>query len=492
MVDSRHASCFIRRDPVATTILMNTLRFHAPVILAASLLTSAADEDSKKLTIQPGEFIICESFSAKVFPSNPLPVAIGATSWTAYEITAIAPHGAAVSKGDVLLEFAPEELTRRIEDLENAVARRELEIATATLELTNLRETADERLAASRLAAEQAADDHDYYVNTRQAVDIETAEQSIKRATQRLLSTNEELVQLQRMYEADDLVEETEEMILTRQRDAVEAAEFALRVEKLSQARRLGTTLPRYIETLEQSKRDTARKLATDVEEIPRTLALRESALAEMTRTQARERELLQRLTDDRAFLAITAPADGMFYYGSIENGEWTTGELLRSLVVGGRPPVKRPLATFIPGDATLEFHAHLDEAAARSFGGETPSGLAILAGRGDVSIPVTVASISAAPSPALRHHAVLNAEWPDGVAIAPGASAEVHLIAYANPEAILVPANAVTFSSSGWEVEVKLADGKTENRTISRGRAHGGKIEILEGLEAGQVIVLP
>ena len=463
----------------------------ALAILAAAMPATITAENAEKLTIQPAGFIIRETLTTRAFPSDPVAVSIASKSWSTYEITAIAAHGASVEKGDVLIAFAADTLMQKIEDLEKTIARREHEIAAATLELTNLKETAEDRLAAARRAAKEAADDHEYYTETRHPIDVEAAGQSIKRAKQRLLSTNEELVQLKRMYEADDLVEETEEMILTRQRDAVEAAEFALRMEKLTQALRLDTTLPRHIESLGDTKKETARKLATAEAEIPRTITLKESALEEMKTTQTRERDTLAKLTADREFLEITAPANGTLYYGAIENGEWATGDLLRSLVVGGSPPVKRQLATFFPDDATLVLHAHLEEATARSIGDDSPSGLALLAGRGDVSIPVTVASISPVPTPAMRHHAVLTAEWPDDLAIAPGASAEVHLITYAREDAILVPTKALEFGSDGWQIEVKLADG-SEKRNVTRGRAHGDNVEILDGLEAGQVIILP
>ena len=464
----------------------------ALAILIAAIPSTLSAEEPEKLTIEPTGFVIRESFTARAFPSDPVPVSIDAKSWSAFEITDIAPHGASVEKGDILIAFDPADLLQRIEDLERAVAKREHEIASATLELTNLKETAEERLAASRRAATEAADDHEYHIGTRHAIDLESSDQALKRAEQRLRNANEELVQLKRMYEADDLVEETEEIILARAHESVEAAEFALRVETLEHARRRETTMPRQIQSLVDAKKETARKLATDEEEIPRAITLKEAALAVLGTTQARERETLAQLTADRELLEIKAPADGTIYHGTIENGEWTTGDLLRALVVGGSPPVKRQLATFIPADAALTLHAQLEESTARSIGNENPGGLAILTGREDVSIPVTVASISPVPTPALRHHAVITAEWPDGQHIAPGTSAEIHLITYANENAILVPAKALGFGTDGWEVEVKLADGKTQKRNVTRGRAHGGKVEILDGLEAGQVIVLP
>jgi len=465
----------------------------APALAAIFLCQSTAFAEKNKLTIQPGEFIIRESFTATALPAAAVAVAVAADSWSAFEIIKLADHGASVKKGDVLFAFDADGLSKAIEDLQKTIERRELEIAAARLELTNLSETADERLAASRRAAEEAAENHQYYTATRHAVDVESAEQAVKRAEQRLRNANEELVQLKRMYEADDLVEETEEIILSRAREAVEAAEFALRVEKLEQSRRVETILPRHLESLVDTKNETSRKFATDEQEIPRTITLKQTELTRLETTQTRDRENLKKLEADRAYLEIPAPADGMFYHGVIENGEWEApAELMRTLVIRGRPPVKRPIATFIPANTTLALHAMLPESAARSFGDEKPKGLATLSGRGDVTIPVALANVSPVPTPAQRHHAVFTADWPNGTQPAPGATAEIHIITYAREDAIHVPAKALAFGTSGWEVELKLADGKTQKRTVTRGRASGEKVEILQGLEPGQVIVLP
>lgn len=465
----------------------------APAFAAILVCQSTAFAEKDKLTIQPGEFIIRESFTATALPVSPVPVVIAAESWSTFEITKLAEHGASVKKGDVLIAFDADEFTKTIDDLQSTIKRRESEIAAIRLELKNLSESAEERLAASRRAAAQAAENHQYYTDTRHAVDVESAEQAVMRAEQRLRNANEELVQLKRMYEADDLVEETEEIILSRAREAVEAAEFALRVEKLDQKRRVEVTLPRHLESLVDAKNESSRKFATDEQEIPRAIILKKADLTRLETAQARDQEKLKKLEADRAFFEISAPADGMFYHGIIEHGEWSTPvELMRTLVTSGRPPVKRPIATFIPADAKLELHAMLPEAVARSFGDGKPKGLATLTGRGDVTIPVALASVSAVPTPAQRHHTVFSADWPKGTKPAPGATAQIHVITYAREAAISVPAKALAFGTSGWEVELKLADGKTEKRAVTRGRASGEKVEILSGLEPGQVIVLP
>ena len=74
----------------------------------------------------------------------------------------------------------------------------------------------------------------------------------------------------------------------------------------------------------------------------------------------------------------------------------------------------------------------------------------------------------------------------------ATGATAQIRLIAYQQPTAVVVPNKALAFGAAGWTVEVKLADGKTEHRTVKRGRVSGDETEIVSGLEVGQVIVVP
>lgn len=461
-------------------------------LLLASAATSTADSTVKTFTVQPADFLIRQTINARALPAEPELIRIDAAHWTAFEITRIAPHGASVKSGDALMTFDADGFTRSIDDFERAIARREHEIAAARLELANLTATAEERLELARRNAAQAASDHEYYTTTRHAVDVESARESIKRSEQRLRSIQEELKQLLRMYEEDDLVEETEEIILTRQRDAVASAEFALRVEKLEQQWRIDVTLPRHIEALRDKKNETALSLATAEQEIPRAITLKQADLITLETTQKRDQENLAKLTADRSLFEITAPADGTFYHGVIRDGSWTTGELVKSLIVGGKPPTGRFLATFIPAGAALDLHARLDQATALSFGGEKPSGLAFLPGREDAAIKVALASVSPTPDPDALHPATFTAEWPQGLAVTPGTNATIDIISYAKKDAVLIPANAIEFGTDGWQVEVKLADGKSENRSVTRGRVHGDQVEILQGLEAGQVIVLP
>ena len=63
---------------------------------------------------------------------------------------------------------------------------------------------------------------------------VKSAEFMVKYYNFMLDYEKDELEQLEKMYEADDLTEETEEIVLKRQRNSVEFAEFSLENAKLS------------------------------------------------------------------------------------------------------------------------------------------------------------------------------------------------------------------------------------------------------------------
>src|SRR5690606_5806960 len=148
------------------------------------------------------------------------------------------------------------------------------------LDLKQLEESTPDRLDAFRRAARNAKEELAYFKDTRRKSTEESAAQSLKRAEQFLENQREELRQLTKMYDADDLTEETEEIILHRQRNSVEAAEFALRIEKEKHDRTLAVTLPREAETLEANARHTERELAKTEAEAPRLIEQKRIELA--------------------------------------------------------------------------------------------------------------------------------------------------------------------------------------------------------------------
>lgn len=463
-----------------------------PSLASCLLLLIAGSLHAGDVTIEQHPFVIEAAFNANAMPGGDVVLLeIDAKTWEDFRITELANHGSLVGRDSLLAAFDSVGIERKIEDTRHAVASATLAVARAEQELKTLSETAPHRLAAARLAAEIAAEENTWFTQTRRKAEEEAAVQQLERSKQILANQQEELRQLAQMYQADDLTEDTEEIILTRQKHDVAAAEFALRMQTLEHQRTLEVALPRQAVTLANNQRDSAIALRDAEQEIPRSIELKKLELESLKAGLQREQQTLAELEHDRPLFEIKAPAAGWFYHGAIQNGRWTTGEALKSLVKNGRPPIHRPFATFIPASTGLGLVAFIPEATARTLAAGL-DGTATFAGREDLEIPVQLTALATIPETDGTYRADLAATWPDGLTPAVGSTVGIRLISYQNPSAMVIPSAALTHDARGWTVEIMLADGTTERRPVKRGRVSNEETEILSGLEIGQVIIAP
>jgi HlyD family secretion protein len=451
----------------------------------------AATAHSGELTLEMKPFFIAHSLDATALPDTASPIRLDAEIWTAFKIVSIADHGRAVKEGDALLVFETQDIDRKLADTKQSIATATLNLAQAELDLATLERTVPEQLARLKRAAAVAAEELEHFNKTARKSAEESAGFDLKRREQLLASYNEEMKQLIKMYAADDITEETEEIILQKQRDAVEAAEFALRMEILNHKRIIEVNLPRQLTSLTQTRDDTALSLDKGEKDLPRSVELKKLEITALKTGLERDGKTLADLEKDRVLFEIKAPEDGLFYHGAIVGGKWTTGDLIKTLEPGGAAPVGKTFATFIPSTAKPLIQAFPNQATARVLA-EGAEGVAIVPGREDIAIPVSLKSIAATPAPDLTHHATFTATWPENLRAVPGQSLQIRLVSHNNEQAITVPTKALNFGPKGWTVEVKLADGKTEARPVTRGRSDAENTEITAGLEAGQVVIVP
>lgn len=461
-----------------------------PLHLIPALIAAASH--AGEITIEKQPFVIGKSFNAVALPGGECTlIQLDPKAWSEFSITKIAAHGSKVAKGDVLVSFDSHDIDKKLIDARRALESGTLALQQAELEQKLLQETAPNKLESLRRTAAIAAEDNSYFIKTRRKSEEETATQALKRSEQILGNQREELRQLSKMYQADDVTEETEEIILVRQQDAVAAAEFALRMETLDHKRTLEVTLPREAKVLADAERDSAIALKKAEAEIPRSIEQGKIQLESLKTSNQRAKEELAELEADRTLFEIKAPASGFFYHGPIDKGRWTPGKIAENLVLHGHPPIHSAFATFVPGTAKLTLVSFLDDASARSLKPDL-GGIATLAGREDVEIPVKLVTLAAAPEPDGTYRADFSISWPKDLIPAAGATAQIRLVAYQQASAVVVPNKALAFGASGWTIEVKLADGKTERRPVKRGRVSNDETEIVSGLEVGQVIVIP
>jgi hypothetical protein len=268
-----------------------------------------------------------------------------------------------------------------------------------------------------------------------------------------------------------------------------------LKFTRERQTRQIEVMLPRTAVALKEAATSSALALSLAERSIPREIEQTKAQLVALQVTEEQDRIQLADLEHDRQFFEFVAESDGTFYHGALEDGEWTTGDLLRGLRVGGNAPTQVAFCSLVPATSKLELVANTDANKARQLAIGI-KGIATLAGTENLgadfnSIPVELSARSLVPSTRGQYQLSLKASWPKGLEAKVGNPAKVHLLVHENPEAIVIPAKALKFGAKGWSVQLKLADGKTEPRPVVRGAKSGDEVEILSGLEVGQVIVV-
>lgn len=468
----------IPRTPMTTRI--------APLLFLPAMLFAG------ELTLETGPFRIEHQFKATVLPVDPPVLELEPESWQAFVVETLVDHGTTVKKGTPLITFEREAYDRRVEDLGREVAAKELAVARQKLDLAKLVEEQGIALEAVRREMETAAEDLDYFKKIGRPAAEAQVEQNLVGARFSVESAEEELKQLKQMYEADDLTEDTEEIILKRQQLMAEMAKFRLSEAEREAKRTLETELPRQLEGLERVAKKATIAFGKSEKNLPRELGEAKIALAGAEAGLKRDQLELERIKKDGALLEWKAPADGVVFHGGLEGEAWDFGDLAKSLKIGGTVPLRRALVTLVPATTPTRLSAEVDGKVAASLKKGDVVTLSV-PGAGGADPTGAIDSVDPVPGPDGKHTAALTATWPEGSAPKVGSNVDCLSVAHDDPAALVVPLKAlVATPKGGWAVELKLADGKTETRPVKRGPTNGEKVQIREGLEPGQVIVAP
>lgn len=459
-----------------------------PLFLTAlALLPLPAAE----LTITSAPLETTLEVEATLLPEEPVPFQLKPEQWSTFTIRDLIDHGASVKAGEAVISFEDEDYQRALEEGKAEAKARAIELAKTERELADLETTTPRTLEGLKLAHDRAKEALDYFLEIGRPLEIEDAEKSLERAERSLRYQQEELDQLLKMYEEDGLTEETEEIILTRQKAQVDSAKFALKKAKLATEWNLEKSIPRKTVDLQRDYNQALLAYETGKLNLPRELEQKTLAVAKARRTNRKADEDLAALEADSKFFTLKAPADGMVFHGEIKDGTWSLGNTAKFLFKTGSAPVNTTLMTLMPAGSPLVLHGKVDQGQYLALSSET-TGSATIAGLSGSSFPVKVTTLAPAPNAAGRYSLEMSIELPEDHPLVEGMKAQVILVTYRNDDAITIPDRALTTSDGKATVKLKMADGKFETREVTTGREVDGKTEILEGLEVDQVIVLP
>ena len=414
-------------------------------------------------------------------------------AWSSFKVLKAVEHGAEVERGDVLVELDMKDIDEAIADGRRKVELAELAVKLAEQGLEMLEATTPLDLASAERSKRYAHDDLDRYLKVDRALSEKVANFNVETSKNYLEYEREELRQLEKMYKADDLTEETEEIILKRQQDAVKRAEFYLELDENYRDRTLKTSLPRR--DVSEKESTTRADLSLDGAEATLPLALSRSRLdLDKLKVQyGKDKEQLDELEKDRAIMSIKAPTDGIVYYGRFKQGEWsgaTSGaDKLRPFgsvtanevfitIVKPRPMLIR---VKLPEKNLHEFRPGL-------------RGTVRPAGYPDMRLPATVSKIGAIPFSAGSFQAELKFSVPEeDTILMPGMSCTVKFIPYVKKRALTVPPSAVhtdEIDDQKHYVILVTEDGKQRKQGVTIGKKAEDKVEILDGLVAGDQVL--
>ena len=292
--------------------------------VAVTALPAAADKPQPLTVVaEEGVFGAAVSVDVRFAPLEVLEVRIDTKRYGGpFEVVESRATGV-VKAGDTLIRFDPTEIDRQIErerlDLELAVTRFEdAEIGYAQT-AANLRLDVEAAQRAERIAREEL----EHWTQVERSLRVQEAEQGMDWARENIKNQEEELAQLEKMYQEDDLTEETEEIVLRRTRRSLERARRSLAFRETRHTWFLETVLPREDENLATALAKAQMKLERET----KALEL-EQRSADLGRTKGRleleaKKRAVAELEEDREQMVLKAPRDGMAVAGSFSGGKW-------------------------------------------------------------------------------------------------------------------------------------------------------------------------
>jgi len=419
-------------------------------------------------------------------------VSLRPKAWTKLEVKQAQPHGTAVKQGDSLVELDLEDLHKAITVARLAVLLGELNLEEARVTLEELRKTTPIDLASSERAAQEAVADLEYFLKVTKGRSRKSAEFSLRNAQYSLEYAQEELNQLRQMYKADDLTEETEEIILKRAERGVISAQFSLESRELATKKTLETDLPRQEQALKDATGKQAAGVRRAIVSLAAAMKKADLALEKQILEQKTAAKKLQDLQSDlKRLSSVTSPIDGYVYYGRVRNGAWTgKGTLDAALQPGGNLTPRQVFITVVAPGAVRMHTSVAEKDLFQIRAGLT--GKATATAFPDSQFDATVESVSPVPAGPGAFHCVVSIAGAVDSRILSGMKGSVTIVTYDRKKAVSVPGSAVFTDEDSETKHVFVVSGEgSEQRTVRTGRTQGDNIEILEGLKPGDVILL-
>jgi len=414
-------------------------------------------------------------------------------------IKSIIAEGTPVKTDDRLVEFEADNLTKAITKQEGDAddANVELQKAQADREALKIdQEVALKRadkeleLAADAVEAEQKLVD---YKTEEKVNEIRRKENSIK-------DQEVNFEQLKKLYESRDLHTDTETILVEREAKSLEESriDYKKLLRDHEHFKRYTLTVDlekKKLDLLKQEaeKRKQELKFAAD-------LAEKDGAVRKAERKVKEAQEKLDSLNKDRQSLTITAPRDGLVFYGALDTGDmledvivFGSSGIRQNLRVGGRVRTHETLLTVASMEKlSVEMKVqendiqHLREGLKISL---RPDAFPDLEIHGKIDKVDQVASRTGllTTSQQFKVSASYDGTYPQ---LRAGMNCRVTVHAESIPDAVQIPVIAVFEEDGKYFCYVQDA-GRPSRRPVKLGATNATSVQILEGVRPDETVYL-
>ena len=388
-----------------------------------------------------------------------------------------------VVEGQVLVRFEEEDYVEELAERERGLqaARNRLERQVHDF---RLREREAALAMDDAIRKKQQADQAlERYLGFERKAKEQEAVLGYQGAVDRIKDQQEELEQLEKMYNEDDLTEETEEIVLNRARRSLERALKYHAFRKSRHDYDMEVLLPRVHEDL----RIRQRRATTTLERLQATQPLdmqkAEMDLAKAKRDFEKAEKELETFRSDRSQLILKAPMAGYAVAATLKGGSWDGLGSLASTLAPGKT-VKRGQVLFtVVDDAVLDVHTSIKEADLLHVADGGPASVrTALTGKDVFEAKIDqVARYGAGGT-----HAVVLRILSKDKRLRAGLACTVELPKADNEDVLSVPAASVHEEDGTAYVFVRDGDGTVTKTKVTLGEKAAGRVEIVEGVPAG------
>jgi multidrug efflux pump subunit AcrA (membrane-fusion protein) len=402
-------------------------------------------------------------------------------------------HGARVKKGEVLVTFDTEKLDRTIDDLRADLKLAELSLQQSEEQLRAMEKTTPMDLEGNERAARTTEEDRRYYFDKQRPYQLKLAEHQLKSAKNMLEYQQEELRQLEKMYKADDVTEETEEIVLKRARDQVETAKMYVESAQMRHDYTVQFNTPREDERV----KDVSQRNRLEIDKarivLPISLQRQRLEIEKLRVARLRSDERLKKLLADRELMTVKSPGEGVVYYGKCTRGKFSDAGVIAEML--RRNGIVQPNQVFLtvvqPQALTIRAAVAEDQVHRLRPG---VAGTAVPTAYPSLKLPVTLSRIGDIPISTGSFDAQVKVTLDkDARSVMPGMGCRVKLVSYLKKDALTVPAKALMTDEVDDHtfVYVQAKDGKTSKCPVTVGQKTDRQAEIVKGLAEGEQVLL-